>query len=264
VDGITGYTGGAAVADKWSGDAGSVAEWRDSMLELEGALAATVQVAFAVDWQHTCGEVLIGPRFFPTRERDAEAADDDAPQGSPRGFGLVSSPSDAHQPIRTCFWASFRSARRYLYISSSYFIPDARLRGIVSERARNGVDVRILVPGGTTDARPVRYAGQAHYQELLEAGVRVYEYQATMMHAKTVVVDDVWSLGGSANLDERSMELNEENLVGICDATLACAIADGFRHDLERSTEINLEEWSRRWIGARIAEQLSRALIEQY
>ena len=116
------------------------------------------------------------------------------------------------------FWLSFANARRRLWICNSYFIPDPRLRQAVIDRARDGVDVRILVPGNHTDAVPVQLAGRCYYAELLEAGARIFEYQPAMMHAKTVVVDDGWSVVGSANLDERSMELNEENVLGVADA----------------------------------------------
>ena len=121
------------------------------------------------------------------------------------------------------------NARRRLWICNSYFIPDPRLRKAVIERAREGVDVRILVPGNHTDAVPVQLAGRSYYQELLEAGVRVFEFQPAMMHAKTIVADENWSVIGSANMDERSMELNEENIVGVADESLARAIAEGWR-----------------------------------
>ena len=109
----------------------------------------------------------------------------------------------------------FAGARKRLWISNSYFIPDLRLRDAVIERARQGVDVRILVPGNRTDAVPVQLAGRSYYEELLGAGIRIFEYLPAMMHAKTIVVDDAWSVVGSANMDERSMELNAENIVGV-------------------------------------------------
>jgi cardiolipin synthase len=126
------------------------------------------------------------------------------------------------------------------------------------------VDVRILVPGNHTDAIPVQLAGRSYYQELLEAGVRIFEYQPSMMHAKTVVVDDAWSIVGSANMDERSMELNEENVLGIADPGVARAIAEGVERDLQRSREVKLEQWARRPLWQRGLETVAKALIEQY
>ena len=168
------------------------------------------------------------------------------------------------QPIRLLFWISFINARKRLWISSTYFIPDVRLRHAVIERAIEGVDVKILVPGNNTDAVPVQAAGRGYYGELLAAGVRIFEYEPSMMHAKTVVVDSLWSLIGSANLDERSMEINEENLMGIADRALAIAIEEGFEADLTRSREVQLEEWSKRSIGRKALERVCRGLIEQY
>ncbi|MGH7534163.1 MAG: phospholipase D-like domain-containing protein, partial [Gemmatimonadales bacterium] len=165
---------------------------------------------------------------------------------------------------RLLLWLTFVNARRRLWIASSYFIPDRHLREAVAERARNGVDVRILVPGKHTDAIPVQAAGRSYYQVLLEAGVRIFEYQPTMMHAKTVLADDRWAIVGSANLDERSMELNEENLFGIADPAFADAVERGIVVDLARSREVRLEEWCRRPVWRRGLERLAMGLIEQY
>ena len=260
VDGSIGFTGGAAVADKWVGNADSPEHWRDSMTMVTGALVSGVQTAFGNDWVYCCGEILAGPRFFP----QPPTGPDETGGSPPIGFAVVSSPSDAEQPIRICHWLGFRAARKRLYISNSYFIPDKRLRKVVMERSRAGVDVRILVPGSKTDAKPVRLAGQTHYEELLAAGVRIYEYQPTMMHAKVVVVDGIWSVVGSANMDERSMELNEENVLAIRDAGLAAEIERGLLEDFDRSKEFELERWRRRPRYRWLLERISRAAIEQY
>ena len=126
------------------------------------------------------------------------------------------------------------------------------------------MDVRILVPGNHTDAVPVQLAGRSYYQELLEAGVRIFEFQPSMMHAKTIVADDIWSVVGSANMDERSMELNEENIVGAAHESLARAIAEGMEADFERSKEISLEQWRKRPAWQRGFEAVAKVLIEQY
>ena len=254
IDGRVGFTGGAAVADKWRGDARTPKEWRDSMTRVTGALVVGVQSAFAANWVYVCGEVIAGPRFYPPGRDEDDAA----------GLSVVSSPSDAQQPIRMLLWLSFVNARRRLWIANSYFIPDVQLRNAVKERARAGVDVRILVPGNHTDAVPVQYAGHGFYQELLEAGIRIFEYQPSMMHAKTVLVDDTWCLVGSANLDERSMEINEENLLGIAEPGFARTAAEGLEEDFGRSREIDLETWRRRPLYRRALERVARVLIEQY
>ena len=254
IDGRVAFTGGAAISRKWAGDVRNSHEWRDSMTRITGPLVGGIQSAFAVNWVYCTGEVLTASRFLPPL----------APGAGPRSVSVVSSPSDAAQPIRVLFWLSFAHARRRLWICNSYFIPDPRLRKVVVDRARQGVDVRILVPGNHTDAIPVQFAGRSYYEELLAAGVRIFEFLPAMMHAKTVVVDDAWSVIGSANLDERSMELNEENIVGIADGPFARAVAEGLERDFARSREVRLEEWRRRPVWQRGLERLAKVLIEQY
>jgi cardiolipin synthase len=254
IDGRIGFTGGAAVSKKWKGNVGNPHEWRDSMTRVTGPMVAGIQSAFATNWVYCTGEVIAGPRFFPLFE----------PGPGPCGLSVVSSPSDALQPIRLLFWVSFINAKRRLWICNSYFIPDERLRGAAIERAKSGVDVRVLVPGNHTDAVPVQAAGRSYYQELLEAGVRIFEFQPAMMHAKTTVVDGAWSIVGSANLDERSMELNEENVLGIADQDFAQSIESGLTADFARSREILLQEWRKRSILHRCMERVCKILIEQY
>jgi cardiolipin synthase A/B len=254
IDGLIGFTGGAAVSKKWKGNVTNEHEWRDSMTRVLGPMVAGIQSAFATNWVYCTGEVIAGPRFFPTIDRAPGLC----------GMSVVSSPSDALQPIRLLFWLSFINAHHRLWICNSYFIPDSRLRDAAIERARNGVDVRVLVPGNQTDAVPVQWAGRSYYQELLEAGVRIFEFEPAMMHAKTTVVDGAWSIVGSANLDERSMELNEENVLGVADRGFAQAIEEGLTEDFTRSREIQLEQWRKRpWIQ-RVLERCAKVLIEQY
>ena len=254
MDGKVGFTGGAAVSKKWKGNVTNKHEWRDSMTQITGPLVAGIQSAFAENWVYCTGEVLAGPRFFPPLERGPGVC----------GISVVSSPSDSLQPIRLLFWLTFSNARKRLWICNSYFIPDRRLRDAVVDRARHGVDVRILVPGNHTDAVPVQAAGQSYYEELLAAGVRIFEFEPAMMHAKTAVVDSAWSIVGSANMDERSMELNEENVLGIADREFARSIEQGLSADYTRSREITLERWQKRSIVRKALERLAKSLIEQY
>jgi cardiolipin synthase len=254
IDGSVAFTGGAAIAKKWAGDVRTKHEWRDSMTRVTGPLVGGIQSAFAESWVYCTGELLGTERFFPPLEVSP----------GPCTLSVVSSPSDSLQPVRILFWLSFANARRRLWISNSYFIPDPRLRKAVVDRARHGVDVRILVPGNHTDAVPVQLAGRSYYEELLAAGVRIFEFQPAMMHAKTIVVDDAWSVIGSANMDERSMELNEENIVGITDEPFAQSLAKGLEADFARSKEVQLEEWRRRPLWKRGMESCAKVLIEQY
>lgn len=270
IDGSIGYTGGAAVGDKWLGDARNPDEWRDTMTRLEGELAGNLQSAFAELWASETGEVLTGDSFFPVD--DEGSADDIVVPGVPvsvnggrlHSVGVNSSPSSEEHPLRLFYFLSFLSARERLWITTPYFVPDKHTREVVKRRARAGVDVRILMPNERTDAMPIRRASHSYYSELLNAGIRIYEYQPTMMHSKHVVIDGKWSIVGSANMDIRSKELNEENVVGILDTTFGEQLEDAFNSDLEKSIEIDRVEWRKRGIGARILERISVLFAEQY
>jgi cardiolipin synthase len=262
IDGRIGFTGGAAVSDKWNGDARNEEEWRDSMTRFTGSMVDGVQTAFGENWFYRTGEIIAGEKFYP---RATEDVVDPKPIGrGPCGMALVSSPADAAQPMRILMWVSFATARRRIWISNSYFVPERAVRDIIQQRAREGIDVRLLVPGNKTDAKPVRLAGRSHYEQLLEAGVRIFEFQPSMMHGKTVVVDGQWSVIGSANMDKRSTRLNEENVFGVSDEGFAAQLERGLEADFKRSKEIKLEEMQSRGPGVRLLERLSRLLVEQY
>jgi cardiolipin synthase len=259
IDGVVGFTGGAAVGDNWLGDADSPDHWRDSMVRVTGPLATSLQSAFAAPWANSCGEILVGPRFYPDHASEAKG-------GEPvtRHVSLVSSPSGDEHPLRLFFLFSFLAARERLYVASSYFVPDRQLREAAMGRAQEGVDVRILIPGKHTDAKPIRQASRSYYDDLLSAGVRIFEYQPTMFHMKSLVVDGKWSVVGSANMDIRSKELNQENVLGILDEGFARQVEETFLADLKRAAEIRLQDWRRRSVGARLKERAAALFAEQY
>ena len=257
IDGCVGFTGGAAIADKWSGNASRPEEWRDMMVRVDGCIAHNLQSAFCELWAFSTGEVLTGEDVFP-----GEVMDD--PESGVHSCGVISSPSSEEHPLRLFFFLTFLAARERLWITTPYFVPDKHTRQVVMRRARAGIDVRILMPNHHTDARPIRRASHSYYAEMLNAGVRIYEYQPTMMHTKAVVVDGMWSVVGSANMDIRSKELNEENVLGIRDADFAAQLERTFLADLENAREIDRVEWRRRGIGARIIERVCVLFAEQY
>jgi cardiolipin synthase len=266
MDGCVAYTGGMAVADKWVGNADTEEHWRDSMVRVTGPLAATVQSAFVAPWGQTSGELLSGPEVFPP---DVTGGCEPAPVGSAAQpvtlhTGLASAPSSEDHPLRLFFIQSFVSAQRKLYITTPYFVPDEATRKVVADRARAGADVRILLPDEHTDARPIRLASHAYFEALLAAGVKIYEYQPTMMHTKGVVVDGAWSVVGSANMDIRSKELNNENVLGILDEGFGREMEATFFEDLKKAQEIHLEEWRRRGWWEKAKERVAVLFAEQY
>jgi cardiolipin synthase len=278
MDGRVGYTGGMAVSDKWIGNADTEERWRDTMVRVTGPLAATLQSAFVAPWAQTSGELLSGPDVFPP---DVIGGPDavPAPAGAPAPpagagagavqpvtlhTGLASAPSSESHPLRLFFIQSFVSARQKLYITTPYFVPDDAIRKVVADRARAGVDVRILLPDEHTDAKPIRLTSHSYFEELLAAGVKIYEYQPTMMHTKGVVVDGAWSVVGSANMDVRSKELNNENVLGILDEGFAREMEATYFEDLKKAQEIRLEEWRRRGWWTKTKERVAVLFAEQY
>jgi cardiolipin synthase len=259
MDGRVGFTGGAAFADDWLGHSQDPDHWRDSMVRVTGPPARALQAAFGQLWANTCAEILVGEKFYPT----GDPGDD---EGEPitRHVGVTSSPGGEDHPLRLVFLLSFLAARKRLYVTTSYFVPDASLVHGLEDRARAGVDVRLLVPGKYYDAGPVRWAGHRHFQRLLEAGVRIFEYRPTMLHVKTVVVDGVWAIVGSANLDLRSWELDEENVLGIHDSEFGAQLEERFLADLERADEVRLEMWRRRGLWPRTREVLAGLLAQEF
>jgi cardiolipin synthase len=256
IDGRVGYTGGMAINDKWLGNAQDPDHWRDMMFKVTGPMASSLQGAFADVWIASTGEFLSGPRMYP-----ADVAPE--PDGVSRFIHLIFSPADDDQSVAYLFLSAVLAARERIAIVTPYFIPDRAFREALRDRARAGVDVRILLPGDHIDNPQVRWSGQNHYDMLMDAGVKIFEYQPTVLHSKFVVVDGKWSIIGSPNINPRSRRLDEENAFGILDARLAAELEAAFEADLERSTRIRLEQWRQRSIFKRLLERAVRVLDQQ-
>ena len=255
MDGQVGFTGGMAVGDKWLGDAGSPDEWRDVMFRMTGPLAHSLQSAFVHSWVGSTGEILLGPEFYPALDAD--------PDGVAQFIHHVHSPADDDQSMAYFYLLSVLAARERVYIATPYFIPDDPFKTGLKDQARAGVDVRLLLPGEEIDNPLVRYSAQSHYEDLLEAGVRIFEYRPTFMHAKYAIVDGLWSIVGSPNLNTRSRQLHEENAFGVLDEAFGQALDADFLRDLGLSEEIRLETWRQRGPWVRFMQFVSRALDQQ-
>jgi cardiolipin synthase A/B len=238
VDGRIGYTGGFGIADYWLGDGRTDEQWRETNVRFEGPAVMQLQAMFAAGWAEATGELLTGELFFP-REGFSES-------GTAQAGLLFTSPTIGSTPAERFKAISIASARERLYVANSYFVPDADFRGLLKRAAARGVDVRILTTGPKTDIKTTWHAGRALYEELLASGVRIYEYQPTMMHAKSFVVDGLWATIGSMNFDNRSMALNNESTLVILDAEAGAELERSFLDDLEFSQEIRLAEFRQR------------------
>src|SRR3954469_13995734 len=181
VDGRVGYTGGFGLADYWLGDGLHEDQWRESNVRFEGPAVMQLQGAFASGWAEATGELIAGPKFFPT--------DGFAERGSVHAGLLFAQPTTGSTPAERFIALTIAGARRTLYITNSYFVPDDDSRRLLEIAARRGVDVRVLTVSNKTDVKTTWYAGRYRYEELLTAGIRIYEFQPTMIHSKTIVAD---------------------------------------------------------------------------
>lgn len=254
VDGVTGYTGGIAVGDSWLGDARTPDEWHDFMFRMKGSMAARLQGSFAELWARTTGEVLLGEKFYPAAYE----------RGSISYVTLSTSPSPDLYEVESFIYLSLLAARRSIHIETPYFLPDATMRGVLKQKAMAGVDVTLVLPNRYTDQKSVRWAGQRIFTELMEAGVKIYEYQQTFTHAKLLVIDGSWSVIGTANWDNRSRKINDEVLFGIADPAFAASLEEEFLQDVRKSKRIELKEWRLRGPLQRTLEIASQALVQQY
>jgi cardiolipin synthase len=254
-----------------------------------------MQSAFEDNWSEVTGEILVGDRYFPqavtagdvlasvvpSNPRPSSSASQTlysvAISAAERRISITNSyfvPNDTS--VALLLAASRRgvnvrilvpgkvndvpvtkaSARKTLYVANSYFVPDDDFRNMLTDAARRGVDVRILTAGPKTDVKTTLWAGRGRYEQLLEAGIRIYEYQPTMMHAKTMVVDDLFATVGSTNFDSRSFRYNDEIELAIYDAKVAGRLEEMFEADLTKSRPYTYEQWVNRSIWNRFTEWL--------
>lgn len=242
VDGRTAFVGGAGVADWWAFDSKKGKRWRDTMARIEGPIVAALQGVAAENWLECCGEIITGAEYFPSLEV----------VGSTTAFVIKSSPSDRATASRVAFQLLMEGADHHVRIHTPYFLPDRALRAALVSLAKRGVAVDVIVPGRITDQRWVRYASRRMWGQLLSAGVRIYEYRVSMTHAKVLIVDELWSVLGTTNIDNRSFEHNDEINVAMRDPEVARRLLEDYTRDLEVSDEITLERWQRRPVWEKV------------
>jgi cardiolipin synthase len=246
VDGLIGWTGGFGIDDKWFGDGRTNGSWRETNVRFEGPAVRQLQAAFAAAWAEATGVLF-------TRNAGFDLYDD----GTVTAGTLYASPNIGTTQAERFYALSMAGARKTLYLTNAYFAPDRNFVEQLINAARRGVDVRVLTAGPLTDVKIVRHAGRAWYDTLLSSGVRIYEWQPTVLHSKTFVVDGLWSTIGTINLDNRSMSLNEESTLMVLDPAIGAQMDAILLDDLRHSEEITLEKFRQRSWLERIAEQLS-------
>ena len=250
-DGRVGMTGGVGVAAEWTGDAEDPDHWRDSHVRVRGPVVRGMQGTFAENWLEGTGEVLAGEGYLPDLE----------PLGDGCRMQLVrSSAKVGDTNAEALYYLAIASARRSIELTAAYFVPRPAFTEALVAAAERGVEVRIVVPGPHIDKGFVRVAGRAAYEELLAAGVRIFEYQPTMLHAKTLCVDGIWSSVGTVNFDNRSFQLHDEVTLCVWDRGFASDLHEAFEHDLGRSEAIEPGRWRGRGPVQRSAERATTAL----
>jgi cardiolipin synthase A/B len=245
VDGAVAFVGGMGIADHWAVDTRDVPMWRDTQIELHGPAVTDVEAAFNQNWILTGG--VVDPEVNPA---------DAKPSGPSRSIVIWSSTQGGMNELKLLYLLGIAAARQSIDIESPYLITDESSQWSLHQARQRGVRVRLLVEGDKTDARTVKFAGRGQYETLLQDGVEIAEYQPAMMHAKVMVIDGVLNVFGSANFDNRSLELNDELNVAVFDRALAARLLQDFEHDLTRSKKLDLDGWRARPLDERARDWL--------
>jgi len=253
VDGRIGFTGGVGIADLWTGHAESKEHWRDSHYQLEGPAVAQMQAAFTDNWIKTRSKVFFGPEYFPELK----------PVGSTKAQVFTSSRGEGSESVRLMYLLSIASATKTIRLQAAYFVPDELAIETLVAAQKRGVKIEIIVPGPISDAKIVKSASRALWGKLLDAGVKIYEYQPTMYHCKVLIVDDLWVSVGSTNFDERSFRLNDEANLNIYDATFAAEQAKVFEEDKSKSRLMTRAEFKNRSALGKIMDKFAALFRSQ-
>jgi cardiolipin synthase A/B len=254
IDGRLAYVGGHCVVDTWLGDAEDEHHFRDISVRLRGPVVHAIQSTFSENWVVTTGELFLGEEVFPDLEREGDVAVHVAritPKGSASAVKIL------HHLAICC-------ARERILIQNPYFLPDSEGIELLAQAVQRGVDVRVMSPSTDASDMPlVQHAARHNYGKLLAAGVRIFEYQKTLLHQKVMTVDGCWSAIGSSNFDDRSFEINDEITLGFDDAGLAKQLETIFERDAADCVELRGASWAKRGFGERFVDGALYLLNEQ-
>jgi cardiolipin synthase len=254
IDGSVAFVGGAGFADWWRFSKNGKPRWRDTLFRVQGEAVPSLQSVFVENWLEASGEILYGADYFPPQTHS----------GNTPALVIASTPSSGGSTrSRILFQTLLAAAKKSICITTPYFLPDRSMRQEMAHALGRGVRVRILVPGKHTDHYLTRSSGRSVYGDLLKAGAEIYEYQASMIHAKIMLIDEAWTVIGSTNLDNRSFGINDEVNVAALDRQLASTLTREFEQDLAQSHRVTLETWNDRPIYERVAEWIGWVVARQ-
>ena len=246
VDRQVGFTGGVNLGDEWAPQSAGGAGWRDDTIRIEGPAVEQMCDIFDYGWLRIVEpQTMAKPRFRPP-------VDIGDGRGS-RVRVLANHYSRERRAIRQAYLRRIESAQRSVCITNSYFVPDGQIRRVLRRAVSRGAEVRVIVPG-ESDVLAVRHAARKLYGRLLEAGIQLYEWQGSILHSKTAIIDGRWCTVGTYNLDSRSLRFNLEVVAAVEDAAVAGAMEDRFNEDLEHTTPVSYEEWRRRPLHVRMLD----------
>jgi cardiolipin synthase len=255
-DGKTAFLGGINVSSVYSGGSfsksskerpGNKLPWRDTDLQIDGPVVAEFQKLFIETWQKQNGPPLAPRQYFPALTR----------QGNEVVHAIGGSPDDPYSLIYATLISAIDSAETEVLLTNAYFVPDPQLVASLKAAVARGVDVKIVLPS-STDSALVFNAGRSYYDDLLRGGIKIYERQNAMLHAKTALIDGVWSTVGSTNLDWRSFLHNQEVNAVVLGDDFGQRMRAAFEADVAASTPILLAEWDRRSPVQRMKEGFAR------
>ena len=250
VDETIGFTGGVGIAEEWGGDARDQTEWRDTHFRVEGPAVDGLAAAFIQDWAETGRPLYDECDRFP-----------DQPKPGPAAVQVVrGSASIGWDDIHTVWYVLMRSAQQRIRLQSAYFSPDGAIRAALKEAVGRGVEVDVLLPGPHADKRVAQLASESIYADLISAGVRIWNFQPSMLHTKIMVVDGAAALIGSSNVNRRSLDHDEEVALVVIDPASVDLLDRQFLEDLERSQQINLSRWENRSATQRTFEALTATI----
>jgi len=252
IDGRVGFTGGYGISDAWLGDGRTPDHWRDTNARIEGPVVKFLQAAFAESWLETTGVALGGDGYFPRLDA----------RGKVPAQIVRSSPIGGSFQNYMLYLLSINSAKKSILITNPYFIPDKNMTDVLVSAAKRGVRVAVLAPG-KLDSKVAYTASRSGYGPLLLGGIKIFEYQPALLHAKTMVVDGVWGTVGSSNFDNRSFALNQEINLTVYDAPFASRLEQVFEEDLKYAKPVTYDEWRRRGLSERLLEIFAFPIKEQ-
>lgn len=245
IDGRIGYIGGHCFVDSWLGNAEDKKHFRDVSARVEGPVVGQIQSVFAENWIEETGDVPGGDEYFPKLED----------RGDARAHVAWVSPVGAPSTVKLLHYLAIRAAKKRITIQNPYFLPDPDARKALLDAAKRGVEVRVMLPADSaSDAPMVQHASHHHFGTLLKGGVRIFEYQRTLLHQKVFTIDGRWCAVGSTNFDDRSFEVNDEVSMAVWDEDVARKLEEIFEHDLELAREVHLEEWAKRPVGHKLKD----------